>query len=217
VQQRAQPRGVPRFDSCATANTIGRCEPVATVAQSVSGGASVPTSTWTLASLGVILPCVTRGSGTPMTETTISGIRNPDVPDQPASTWTYRPRALDTRVATTGDSTVMPETPSTPNHSSPEILREREVLRRTGLSRTTRWRLARKGQFPAPRQISPGAIGWLSYEIDMWVEGRSVTSAMATIAEPEPSPSAPFSSARLTYVALWRRTPDAATVSGQRR
>lgn len=63
-----------------------------------------------------------------------------------------------------------------------QILRETEVLRRTGLSRTTRWRLARRGDFPAPRQLSPGAIGWLADEIDEWMESRRVTPSM-------PSPS----------------------------
>ncbi len=60
-----------------------------------------------------------------------------------------------------------------------QILREPEVHRLTGLSRTTRWRLAKRGMFPAPRQISPGAIGWLAHEIDAWLAARDVTSAMA--------------------------------------
>ncbi len=46
------------------------------------------------------------------------------------------------------------------------ILRERQVVERTGLSRSTLWRLERRGHFPARRRIAPGAVGWLESEID---------------------------------------------------
>jgi predicted DNA-binding transcriptional regulator AlpA len=48
----------------------------------------------------------------------------------------------------------------------------REVARRTGLSRTTLWRLERRGAFPARRQISLGAIGWIEAEVEHWISGR---------------------------------------------
>lgn len=57
------------------------------------------------------------------------------------------------------------------------ILREKAVGERTGLSRTTRWRLVRKNKFPAPIKISDHAIGWIEYQIDEWVEERSRTAA----------------------------------------
>ena len=53
------------------------------------------------------------------------------------------------------------------------FLREREVRSMTGLSRTTRWRLERVGQFPRRRQISPGAVGWLESEVLAWMNQRS--------------------------------------------
>jgi prophage regulatory protein len=69
------------------------------------------------------------------------------------------------------------------------VMREREVQLITGLSRTTRWRLAKRGLFPAPRQISPGAIGWLSIEIDEWLANRSITAAMTSASTVDlPSP-----------------------------
>ena len=52
------------------------------------------------------------------------------------------------------------------------FLRTDEVERRAGLSRTTIWRLERKGQFPARRRIGPNAVGWLEEEIDAWIESR---------------------------------------------
>jgi prophage regulatory protein len=53
------------------------------------------------------------------------------------------------------------------------FLREREVRSMTGLSRTTRWRLERVGQFPRRRQISPGAVGWLESEVLAWMNRGS--------------------------------------------
>jgi prophage regulatory protein len=53
------------------------------------------------------------------------------------------------------------------------IIRERECLQLTGLSRTTRWRLERHGQFPRRRHISPNGVGWLLSEIEAWQSSRS--------------------------------------------
>lgn len=53
-----------------------------------------------------------------------------------------------------------------------EILRVRDVLLRTGLSRSTIWRLVRKGEFPAPLILSANAIGWASQEVEAWLGSR---------------------------------------------
>ena len=53
------------------------------------------------------------------------------------------------------------------------FMREPEVQRITGLSRTTRWRLQRDGMFPYRRQISPNSVGWLASEINAWVAEKS--------------------------------------------
>jgi prophage regulatory protein len=50
------------------------------------------------------------------------------------------------------------------------ILRTDEVTERTGLSRSSIWRLERDGVFPARRQISSKAVGWLSSDIERWIE-----------------------------------------------
>jgi prophage regulatory protein len=52
------------------------------------------------------------------------------------------------------------------------IIREPECRLRTGLSRSTRWRLERKGKFPRRRQLSPGCSGWLASEIAAWISAR---------------------------------------------
>lgn len=52
------------------------------------------------------------------------------------------------------------------------LLRFPEVRRRTGLSRSTIWRLERRGEFPMHCRISSGAVGWVDSEIAAWLEQR---------------------------------------------
>ena len=53
------------------------------------------------------------------------------------------------------------------------FLREAEVRRITGLSRTTRWRMERRGEFPRRRILSRNAVGWLASQIKTWVAERT--------------------------------------------
>ena len=55
---------------------------------------------------------------------------------------------------------------------SKRIIRPDELVDWLGISRTTVWRLQRKGEFPPPRQLSPNAVGWLESEVDEWLESR---------------------------------------------
>ncbi len=50
---------------------------------------------------------------------------------------------------------------------------EVECQRLTSLSRVTRWRLERAGQFPRRHQIAPNRIGWLLSEIKLWQRERA--------------------------------------------
>lgn len=52
------------------------------------------------------------------------------------------------------------------------IVREAECKRLTGLSRTTRWELERRGQFPSRRRLGSHSVGWLASELEAWVAGR---------------------------------------------
>ena len=53
-----------------------------------------------------------------------------------------------------------------------KFLRFRAVRDRTGLSRSTIWRLERNGEFPKHRRISANAVGWLEQEVNEWVLTR---------------------------------------------
>lgn len=52
------------------------------------------------------------------------------------------------------------------------IWREREVKEKTGLSKSTRWRLERAGQFPQKIQLSLRAVGWRAESIIEWCRNR---------------------------------------------
>lgn len=49
------------------------------------------------------------------------------------------------------------------------IIRSKEVQELTGLSRTTIWRLERKGEFPARVPLTSGSIGWRLNEVQAWI------------------------------------------------
>ena len=53
-----------------------------------------------------------------------------------------------------------------------KYLRIDEVVERVGLSKSTLWRLERANEFPARRQISRGAVGWLDEEVEAWMRSR---------------------------------------------
>lgn len=52
------------------------------------------------------------------------------------------------------------------------IIREPEVMRRTGLSHSTIWRLRKLDRFAKPLRISTSAIGWLASDLDSWLAAR---------------------------------------------
>ena len=69
--------------------------------------------------------------------------------------------------------------PAVSSEDPARILRVDQVLARTGLSRTTLWRLERHGTFPRRRQLSPGAVGWLESEVQAWILSRLTRAAHA--------------------------------------
>src|SRR4051794_8803736 len=60
---------------------------------------------------------------------------------------------------------------------APKILRQDTVLDRTGLSRTTLWRLRRAGDFPEPVQLTTAVLGWIESEINDWIAARTARRA----------------------------------------
>jgi predicted DNA-binding transcriptional regulator AlpA len=56
---------------------------------------------------------------------------------------------------------------------SPRLISLREALRRSGYrSRTTLYKLADRGEFPAPRRVSSHKIGFVDTEITEWILSR---------------------------------------------
>jgi prophage regulatory protein len=58
-------------------------------------------------------------------------------------------------------------TPSAPTLL--RLLRFKAVQERTGLSRSTIWRLERRGAFPRHRRISANAVAWVEDEVVRWI------------------------------------------------
>ena len=52
------------------------------------------------------------------------------------------------------------------------ILLEPEVRRLTGVSRITRWRWEREGQFPKRLQLGTNVVGWREDEVLAWARAR---------------------------------------------
>lgn len=53
--------------------------------------------------------------------------------------------------------------------SGPRILRLVEVRKLVGLAPSTIWAMVKDGRFPAPRRLGGRAVGWLSLEVDRWM------------------------------------------------
>jgi prophage regulatory protein len=52
------------------------------------------------------------------------------------------------------------------------ILRRKQVETRTGLSRSTIYLRIKKGSFPKPIKLGERSVGWISSEIDDWVDDK---------------------------------------------
>ncbi len=53
--------------------------------------------------------------------------------------------------------------------SKERILRLRQTLERTGLSRSTLYEKISAGTFPAPVNLGVRSVGWLESEVDEWI------------------------------------------------
>jgi prophage regulatory protein len=52
------------------------------------------------------------------------------------------------------------------------LLRFGEVRQRTGLSRSTIWRLERSGSFPKRIQVSVNVVAWREDEVTAWIASK---------------------------------------------
>ena len=53
------------------------------------------------------------------------------------------------------------------------LIRFPEVQSMVGLSRTTIWRLERKGKFPARKKLGENSVAWLKEEVEKWIQTRT--------------------------------------------
>jgi prophage regulatory protein len=53
-----------------------------------------------------------------------------------------------------------------------KLLRFPDVRDRTGLSRSTIWRLERRGVFPKHRRILSNAVAWVEEEVMAWIRSK---------------------------------------------
>jgi prophage regulatory protein len=60
------------------------------------------------------------------------------------------------------------------------FLRFPAVRARTGLSRSTIWRLEQEGAFPRHRRISRNAVAWVEDEITAWMLARIESTSTPT-------------------------------------
>jgi prophage regulatory protein len=78
-----------------------------------------------------------------------------------------------TNATTTGTSVTSLADGSSRNTAEPiAILDESKVEKLTSLSRTTRWRMERRGEFPKRVRLSPGRVGWRQAEIEAWIRSH---------------------------------------------
>jgi prophage regulatory protein len=65
-----------------------------------------------------------------------------------------------------------------PVQKSEYIIRLRQVIEKTGLSRSTIYSLIKSGDFPQQIHLSVRTMGFLEHEIDAWIAGRVAASRM---------------------------------------
>jgi prophage regulatory protein len=65
------------------------------------------------------------------------------------------------------------------------ILRRPQVEEKTGLARSTIYKLIADGDFPAPINLAPRTVGWVESEIESWLESRTRMVPRRAAAESE--------------------------------
>lgn len=53
-----------------------------------------------------------------------------------------------------------------------EVRKLPTVIRQTGLTRGSIYRLCKSGDFPKPVKLGVRASGWIGAEVDAWIESR---------------------------------------------
>ena len=58
------------------------------------------------------------------------------------------------------------------NRDEARLIRLREVMAKTGLSRSYVYALAQKGQFPQPVKLTERSSAWIESEVQSWINSR---------------------------------------------
>ena len=58
----------------------------------------------------------------------------------------------------------------------PALIRLRQVMARTGMSRSTIYAYIKNGTFPTPISISERCVAWVESDIDGWIDDRIASS-----------------------------------------
>lgn len=56
---------------------------------------------------------------------------------------------------------------------SKKILRLKDVINQTGLSRSSIYAFMQKGKFPLPIKLGERAVGWRESDIDQWIDSQA--------------------------------------------
>jgi prophage regulatory protein len=67
-----------------------------------------------------------------------------------------------------------------------QLLRVREVVKITGLSRMTIYRLEKEGEFPSRRRLGKNSIAWIDHEVSTWIAQRP--PMISRISKPDNAP-----------------------------
>jgi prophage regulatory protein len=67
--------------------------------------------------------------------------------------------------------------PVEPRPRIDRLLRFPAVRERTGLSRSTIWRLERRGEFPRHHRIAPNIVAWKESDVSRWIQLRTDASS----------------------------------------
>ena len=57
-------------------------------------------------------------------------------------------------------------------NKDPIFLDRKDVAKLVNLSPTSLWRMYNRGEFPRPRRLGTGRVGWLLTEVTAWVNSR---------------------------------------------
>lgn len=72
------------------------------------------------------------------------------------------------------------------------LIRIKQVIHKTGKSRSSIYAAIKEGTFPAPISLGPRSVGWIEAEINAWIESR-ITESRGVVAVPHTAASSALS------------------------